>query len=225
MRVSRFALPAFLVVFALSISVAAQTLAPPEFKVLRPGPVIRTGPANFQLTGTFSVSKGTEVQPIEEKSFGSGGACIFGDLAEVGAPELACTTNSQCTEAWNEFHDANLGNPDYDAASFAGSSGQCIANRCWYRPSSRLCTRVIPPNSWSLGQHKFGPFNLNHVAKFFGDGERINWQVVTCSNHAQANGVDDTACATGQGVYNPPAEASDVKATDWESLVRHPAGN
>lgn len=224
MPVPRFAVPTLFISIMLSISVAAQTVAPPGFKVLRPGPVIPTGPDNFQLTGSFTVSKGTVAQPLEERSFGSGGACIYADLAAVGAPELSCSNNSQCTEAFAEFQDANVGNPNYDAASFSGSSGQCIANRCWYRPSRALCTRVVPPNSWELGNHKFGPFDLHHVSKLFGDDSQINWLVVTCSNHAQTNGVDDTACATGQGLYNPSSEASRQNATDWESLIRYPAG-
>ncbi|WP_206520260.1 hypothetical protein [Altererythrobacter sp. BO-6] len=219
MLLSRLAIATLFTVFALSISVAAQTVVPPEFKVLKPGPVIPMGPDNFQLTGSFSVSRGTNAQPLEERSFGSGGACIYADLAAVGAPELSCTNNSQCTQAFTSFHEANLGNPNYDVASFSGSSGQCIANKCWYRPGARLCTRMIPPGSFALGHHKFGPFNLDHVAKFFGDDAKIDWQVVTCSNRAQENGRDDTSCATGQGIYNPPSNA---KATDWEEVVRYP---
>lgn len=207
---------------AALIGAVAHTASPYQFKTLRPGPVIAKGTDGFVLSGMFTVARSTEATAIEDRSYGSGGACIYGDLAAVGAPEVSCTNNAQCTEAWAGFHDENLDNPKYDAAAFGGSSntGQCIANRCWYRPGPLVCTRKIPPDSFALGVHEFGPFDLHHVKKLFGETSRIDWQVVTCSNHAQPNGTDDTACRTGQGIYNPPADSTDAHATDWESVVR-----
>lgn len=221
MRLLRQAVFATAIIAGLTI--AGQTSTPPDFRILKPGPVIPEGPDSFLLSGKFTVARTTNVTPIENRSYGSGGACIYGDLAKVGAPEVACSSSSQCNQAWANFYEANKDNPKFDTASFGANTtnpGQCIANRCWYRPTPAACARRMPPNSWELGSHQFGAFSVHHVARFFGEDAKIDWQVVTCSNRAQHSGTDDRSCAQGQGIYSPPINVSDSKATDWEARTR-----
>ena len=183
---------------------AARPLSPTAYRILKPGPVIKSGNDRFELRGSFTVVPDPHPLSLQETSHGSGGACIFGDLAEHGAPELSCTTNSQCSAAWASYHDANLGNPSFDAAAFGSvGNGACVANRCLYRPAPGVNACVRSPAALAVGHHKFGPFSLDHVARMFGDEARIDWQVVTCANRAQLNGTDAPSCPQGIGIYRP----------------------
>lgn len=208
---------------SLSIA-AAQPLSPTPYRVFRPGPVIPSGNDKFELTGIFTVAPDPVASSVQETSHGSGGACIVADLAKHGAPELSCTSSSQCHSAWASYHQANLSNANFDAAAFgAGANGACIANRCWYRPATQVaaCVRRFPPNAWEIGHHKFGPISFRHVAQMYGNDAKIDWQVATCANRAQPNGTDATSCPQGAGIYNPGVEGlPHTQATDWESRVR-----
>lgn len=189
-------------IIGLSLSAAAQQQSPPEYRVFRPGPVVPTGNDPFVLVGNFSVAPDPITSPIEETSHGSGGACIFGDLAAHGAPEQSCSSNAECHQAWATYHQANLSNPDYDAAAFGSvGNGSCVANRCWYRPGGAACARRPFPNVWENGNHKFGPFSLTHVARLYGEDADIDWRVVTCANRARPDGTDAASCLQGVGIY------------------------
>jgi hypothetical protein len=176
------------------------------------------------LTGFFTVAPDPVVAGIQDTSHGSGGACIVADLAKHGAPALSCTTNAQCSQAWVDYNQANLDNPNYDAAAFGVvPNGHCVANRCWYRPADAACQRRPFPNVWSFGQHEVGPIDFAHVARMYGQDAKIDWQVITCANRAQSDGTDAPSCAQSSGIYDPPIVASaKAKSTDWESQTRLP---
>ena len=214
----------WLVPGAISLSVAALAVSPPIYRAFKPGPVTPDSANRFVLSGSFTVAPDTIVSAIQDTSHGSGGACIFADLAKHGAPELACTNNTQCTQAWAGYYQANLDNPNFDAAAFGNvGNGACIANRCWFRGAVgvRACDRS--PAIRALGHHKFGPFSFQHVADMYGEDARIDWQVVTCANRAQPDGTDAPSCSQGAGIYNPAAAAAPpYSATDWETKTRKP---
>lgn len=216
---------AWVLAIGSSLSVAAaQPLSPTPYRMFKPGPVTPSGNDKFELTGSFIVSPDPVASPVQNTSHGSGGACIVADLAKHGAPELSCTSSAQCHSAWGSYYQANLSNPNFDAAAFGGgANGTCIANRCWYRPATQAaaCVRRAPPANWEVGQHKFGPVSFRHVAKMYGDDAKIDWRVATCANRAQPNGTDAISCPQGTGIYNPSAEGSPQNhATDWDSHTR-----
>jgi hypothetical protein len=201
----RVAAVAAVLTMAAGISVAAAQSGNWDFRQLRPGPVVADRGDVFSLKARFSVTPSRGGLTIAGRSHGSGGACLIGDLAQFGAPEQSCTSHSQCNQAWAAYHQANLGNPDYDAARFgAVGNGYCVSNRCWYRPGAQACVRRPSPNSWEIGTHEF-PVDVGHVGQLYGYENRVEWQVLTCMNRAQPGGGDDTACAQSNGIYLPPA--------------------
>jgi len=89
------------------------------------------------------------------------------------------------------------------------------------RPAFELALESRDPDVWGIGQHKFGPISLGHVAQMYGIEADIDWQVQTCANRAQPNGTDAPSCPQGTGIYHPDAEGSPQnQATDWDSHTR-----
>src|SRR5262245_5180951 len=202
----RFAVVAAIMTISAGLSVAAAQTAGTDFRQLRPGPVYPDRGDFFSLNLRFNVTPSKGGTTLAGRSHGSGGACLIGDLAAHGAPELSCTSHSQCNQAWAAYHQANLSNPDYDAGrSGAIGNGYCVSNRCWYRPGPQACVRRPSPNSWEIGTHEFGPIDVQHVGRLYGFDKRTDWQVLTCANRAVAGGGDDTSCAQSAGIYLPPA--------------------
>jgi len=196
------------IAIATGLSVAAAETAGNvwDFRELRPGPVSRDHGDRFSLNGRFTVTPSKGGTTIAGRSHGSGGACLVADLAAHGAPEQSCTSHAQCNQAWGAYHQANLSNPDYDAARFGAiGNGYCVSNRCWYRPGVQACVRQAYPNVWEKGSHEFGPVDVQHVGRLYGQDARIDWQVLTCANRAQADGTDSAAsCSQSNGIYLPP---------------------
>lgn len=211
-------------VLTVSLFTAASTFgseASPEFRFIKAGPVSEIGD-EFTLVGRFMVTPDNAGDGLQDRSHGSGGACIVGDLAKMGAPETVCTSSAVCNEAWATYHQANSGNPNFDAAAFGNNgNGNCVKGRCWYRPGTgtNLCQRGLAVRD--IGVYEIKPPRLQHVANFYGADSKIDWQVVACANRAQPNGTDAPSCSQSVGIYDPGMEVpSHPESEGWDAHIR-----
>jgi hypothetical protein len=201
------------ILFALASCSGQKTSDPAEFRILNPGPIVKVQGDPFHLVGRFTVVPDASGSGITDRSHGSGGACIVGDLAKHGAPEMACTDNKVCNDALIAYRQANAGNANIQKINTGG--GYCIAQRCWYRPTGGSCVRksFAADGPWPVGTHEIAPPRYDHIEALYGADAKIDWQVVTCAHRAKADGTDAGAvngqpepgsCGASQGIYRPP---------------------
>lgn len=194
------ALILLLLLFAFGFSSSAN------FKLLKPGEVMVTSRTPLKLAAGFAVEKDTRARPLlwqlDSRSYGSGGACVIGDLAKLEpALERSCSVNAECNQHWDAFVTTNANEPKLDAPAWGKGNGYCVAKRCWYRPGRATCA-IQAPTPWSDGAQSMPSPELAHVDRLLGPNATIDWKVVTCANRAGWGG-DDSSCAESQGIYNP----------------------
>ena len=213
MRLNRVFEPTTICLAVALASCSGEQPAPAEFKILKPGPVIKVEGNPLSLKGRFAVVPDASGTGIEGRSHGSGGACIVGDLAKFGAPEKSCTGHGECNAALKAYRDSNPTNANIQAISLGG--GYCIAKRCWYRPSGNACVRKsFNQGTWPVGTNEIGPIDISHIVALYGADSRFDWQVLTCANSAKPDGTDTGtvngvpeagSCPGSSGIYQPAA--------------------